>query len=76
MPTYQFRNKLTGEEFERFMSYANRQEYLSENPYLEVVIGAPKLVYEPGTNLKVDDGFREVISRVKETYRVNNIKDY
>ena len=76
MPTYEFRSKTTGEQHSKFMSYSSRQEYLSENPDLEVVMCAPTLVYEPGTNLKVTDSFRETLSKVKETYSVNNIKSY
>jgi hypothetical protein len=52
------------------------QTTLNEMPELIHVIGMPKIVHERGTNLKVDDGFREVISKVKEKHRVNNIKDY
>jgi hypothetical protein len=40
------------------------------------MIGAPRVVHERGTNLKVDDGFREVVSKIKDTYKINNIKDY
>lgn len=76
MPTYDFRHKVTGEVYEKFMSIAAREQYLADNPDLETVMGAPKLVYETGTNLKVSDGFREVISKIKSKHRVNNIKDY
>jgi hypothetical protein len=76
MPTYDFRHKVTGEVHEKFMSISSREQYLIDNPDLETVMGAPKLVYEPGTNLKVSDGFREVISKIKGNHRVNNIKSY
>ncbi len=76
MPTYDFVNKVTGEVHEKFMSISSREQYLIDNPDLETVIGAPKLVYETGTNLKVDDGFREVISKIKGKHRINNIKSY
>jgi len=32
MPTYNFRNKTTGETFEKFMSISARELFLSENP--------------------------------------------
>jgi len=76
MPTYKFKNNKTGEEFEEFMSISKREKYLSENPDIVQVPVAATLVYEPGTNVKVDDGFREVLSKIRETYQVNNIKDY
>ena len=76
MPIYTFRNKETGEEFERFMSIASREEFLKENPNLDSVIRGVNIVHETGTNLKVSDGFREVMSKIKSKCTVNNIKDY
>ena len=76
MPTYKFKNNKTGEEFEEFMSISKRESYLAENPDIVQVPVAATLVYEPGTSVKVDDGFREVLSKIKETYKINNIKDY
>lgn len=37
---------------------------------------APTLVHEAGSRLKVDDGWREVQSKIKEKYTINNIKDH
>ena len=77
MPTYSFRDKRTDAEFDKMMMIAELDPYLDENPHLEQVItSGTKIVHERGTNLKVDDGFREVISKVKETYTVNNLKSY
>ena len=76
MPIYTFRNRDTGEEHERFMSISAREDYLRENPHLDTVIGKVNIVHETGTNLKVSDGFREVLSKIKDTYKVNKIKDY
>ena len=58
MPTYSFRNIKTGEVFDKFMSMGDKDSYLSDNPDLESVMGAPSLVYSPGGK-KPDDGFRE-----------------
>jgi predicted nucleic acid-binding Zn ribbon protein len=76
MPNYEYENVETGERFYKLSSWDDSQKFLEENPSLRRVIGAPKIVGGVGTNLKVDDGFREVISKVKSTYKVNNIKDY
>lgn len=77
MPTYTFINNDTGEEFEKFLSISGRETFLELNTNISQTIkGAPATVYETGTNLKVDDGFREVISKMKEKYTINNIKDY
>lgn len=76
MPTYRFKNKTTGEEFEKFMSWNQRCTYLEENPDIESMIGTPQIVSGVGSSIKVDNGFREVLSKVKEKYTINNIKDY
>lgn len=77
MPTYNFRNVETGEELEVMMKISELDQFKEDNPQLTQFLSKPpRLVGERGTNLKVDDGFREVISKVKDTYKVNNIKDY
>lgn len=76
MPTYTFRNTETNEQFDLIMSISKLDEYLAENPTHKQIIGSTTIVHEPGTNLKVDDGFREVMSKIKEKYTVNNIKSY
>lgn len=76
MPTYTFRNRDTGEEFDKFMSISAREDFIRENPHLDTVINSVNIVHETGTNLKVSDGFREVLSKIKDTYKVNRIKDY
>ena len=77
MPIYTFRNKATGEEIDVNMSVAELKEYEEQHPdYQQIITSGTKIVHERGTNLKVDDGFREALSRVKETYKINNIKSY
>jgi hypothetical protein len=76
MPTYRFKNTETNEEFERFMSISARSNFLSENPHYQQMPVATNIVHEPGTNLKIDDGFREVLGRIKNTYKINKIKSY
>jgi hypothetical protein len=77
MPIYTFRNNETGEEFDESMMISELDPYLHENPHIEQLIRtATKIVHERGTNLRVDDGFRESIAKVKDTYKINNIKSY
>lgn len=77
MPIYTFRNTNTGEEFDENMMISELDTYLEENPHLDQIItSGTKIVHERGTNLRVPDSFREVTSKIKETYRVNNIKSY
>lgn len=76
MPIYKLKNKDTNEITEVMCSWEELKKMQEENPALETVIGAPKIVSGTGSKPKVDDGFREVMSKVRETYTINNIKDY
>jgi len=68
MPTYNFRNKETGEEWEEFMGISASEEFLKENPHVEKVFNgkAPGLVGGHGDRTKPDGGFKEVLSRIAE----------
>lgn len=76
MPTYTFRNKTSDDVIERVLRMSELDEFKADNPHLELMIGATTLVHEAGTNLKVDDGFKEAIAKVKQHHRINNIDSY
>lgn len=64
---YEFKNTLTNEIEEHVMKLAEYDQFKLDNPHLErVIISTAQVAYEPGTRIKVDDGFREVISRTEE----------
>lgn len=66
MPTYNFRNKETGEEFEKFMSISAREVYLQENSNIETMISGAPMVCDPvrvGIRKK-DAGFKEVLQKI------------
>lgn len=66
MPTYAFRDKNTGEVHEQFLSFTGRDEYLKQNPHLEVTITqAPAFVGDHVT-IKKDSGFKEVLQKIHE----------
>ena len=44
MPTYNFLDTVTGEEFETFMKISEREEYLKLNPHIQTIISAPMIV--------------------------------
>lgn len=67
MPTYQFRNKETGEITEKFMSLKAREQYLQDNPQLETVIGAVAMVGD-SSRMKPDNGFRDVLKEIKSKH--------
>ncbi len=68
MPTYSFRNKDTGEIFDKILRLADRDEFLTQNPHLESVItGAPAFTGDHITAVKkYDSGFKEVLQKIHE----------
>lgn len=68
MPTYEFRDTKTGEEFEIIMTWSKREEYLKENPHVEPVLGAPAIIGGTGGYTKAPTGFNEVLSKVAEAH--------
>lgn len=76
MPTYTFRNKDTGEVYDKLMSWDNRVKYLEENPNLETLIGAPVLGDSVRLGIRrTDDGFKEVLSKISAANYRSNLKD-
>jgi len=68
MPTYNFIDTVTGEEFELIMKIAEREEFLKENPQVQPIISAPALISGSGSYQKVPEGFKEVLSKVGEAH--------
>jgi CHASE3 domain sensor protein len=66
MPTYDFRNKDTGEVFEKIMKIADKEQYLLDNPHLEQTITTAPAFAGDHIILKKDTGFKEVLQRVHE----------
>jgi hypothetical protein len=68
MPTYSFRDKTTGEVFDKSMRMAEREGYLDQNPNLESIItGAPAFTGDHISAVKkYDTGFKEVLQRIHE----------
>lgn len=76
MPTYQFRNKDTGEVFDKLMTWNDRQVYLEQNPTLEVVMGSPAMGDSVRLGIrKNDDGFREVLSKIGAANYKSNLSN-
>lgn len=68
MPTYTFRDKQTGFEFDIFLSFTGREEYLHQNPHIEQIhTSAPAFTGDHITAVKkYDTGFKEVLQRIHE----------
>lgn len=66
MPTYEFRNKETGEVIEVFMKMSAKDQYLIDNPHLEQTMTQAPGVCDP-TRIgvaKKDTGFKEVLQKI------------
>jgi hypothetical protein len=68
MPTYVFRNKETGEQFDKILKMSELDSFRADNPQLETVIQA--VAFGDPTKLsstrKFDTGFKEVLQRIHE----------
>jgi hypothetical protein len=66
MPTYDFRNKETGEVFEKIMKIAEKEQYLIDNPQIEQAItSAPAMGDSVRLGIrKSDNGFKEVLQKI------------
>lgn len=80
MPTYNYMCKTCEHEFTELLKMDDRK-IPEEQPCPECgasevsqKIGVVKVVHETGSRLRVDDGWREVQSKMKDTYKINNIK--
>jgi hypothetical protein len=68
MPTYNFIDTETQEEFEVVMKIAEREEFLKENPQVQPIISAPALISGTSSYQKLPEGFKEVLAKVGENH--------
>lgn len=66
MPTYEFRNKQTGEVTEVFMKMSEREQYLLDNAHLESCIFTAPAFAGDHITIKKDTGFKEVLQKINE----------
>jgi predicted nucleic acid-binding Zn ribbon protein len=65
MPTYIFRDKNTGDQFEKVMKISELDSFRAENPHLETVIQAPMVCDPTRVGVaKKDTGFKEVLQKI------------
>lgn len=75
MPTYTFKVKETGEEFDLVLKISQLDEFKADHPHLEQVLGKTTMV--SGVNLKPDNGFRDVLKSIKKASgRGSNIETF
>ena len=74
MPTYTIKNKDDGKHFDTVCTYDELQTFLEEHPAFTKVITAPNIVSGiSGKTHKVDDGFKEVLSKVGDAHPGSNV---
>ena len=66
MPTYEFRNKDTGEVTEVFMKMSAKDQYLIDNPHLEQTMTQAPAFSGDHITLRKDNGFKEVLQKIHE----------
>jgi len=67
MPNYTFVNKETGEEFEKFMSIAEREEFMKNNPQLSQKLVAPPIGDPARLGVtKTPDGFQQLLNNARK----------
>lgn len=77
MPTYTFFNKETGEEWTEFMSISERDELLKNNNIEQKISIAA--ICDPtrvGITSKPDNGFRDVLKKIKRNFRGSSINTF
>lgn len=67
MPTYNFLNTQTNEEFQDFMSISALDKFLADNPHITQMVSAPAISSGRGTG-KPDQGFRDILKEMKKTH--------
>jgi hypothetical protein len=79
MPTYDFKNKETGEIFTKVMSMSAMDEFMKENPDIERYHSSAPAAVDPtriGGTRKPDEGFREVLKNIHSKHKGSNINTW
>ena len=74
MPTYTFYNTKTDEQFNDFMSWSERENYLKDNPHIEPMLTTAALVGDHIVN-RIDGGMKETFSRIAEAHPNSPLAD-
>ena len=76
MPTYTFENTKTGKVFDDFMSMADKETYLEQNPHIKQIINKINIVAGvSGRSYRNDQGWKENMSRIAEAHPTSPLAD-
>jgi hypothetical protein len=73
MPTYEFRNKQTGDVTEHIMRISERDQFILDNPHLEQTITKAPAFTGDHVSVKKDTGFKEVLQKINERNPHNDL---
>ena len=75
MPTYTFKDIETGETFDEMMSYADKVEFLEDNPNIKPILNSLNIVAGVGldSRIKNDDGWNENLQRIAEAHPTSDL---
>jgi len=75
MPTYDFLNTKTNKMEEVFMSISEMEEYLEQNPHIDIAPAAPAIVSGVNTEQKMDTGWKETLQKISEGHPNSPLAD-
>lgn len=75
MPLYEFVNEQTGEVETHQMKIAELDEFKESNPHLKSKLSAPNLVRDNGLQGKMDEGWKENLTRIAEAHPTSALAD-
>ena len=69
MPTYNFKNTKTGEEWEEFFTLSGKDLFLEQNPHIKQTPSMFSISASgTGDRIKTDSGWKENLSRIAEAH--------
>ena len=75
MPTYDFLNTNTNKMEELFMSISEMEEYVKENPHIQIAPAAPAIVSGVNIEQKMDTGWKETLQKISESHPNSALAD-
>ena len=74
MPTYTFKNTITDETFESFMTMSERETFLADNPHISQSLSAPAIGDSVRLGVKkIDRSFNDLLIKAKGAHRGSTI---